>query len=76
MRAWRYVSCPADIDGVGLDVYVANYRTVTVRDQPNTRFTIKPDGPRVVSVMGRPLSDPEWLIASFSSSARAALSTR
>src|SRR5438128_2065733 len=32
----------ADIDGDGaLDLYVANYRIVTLRDQPNTHFSIK-----------------------------------
>jgi hypothetical protein len=52
----------ADIDGDGdLDVYVANYRAVTIRDQPNTRFSIRTvEGePQVVSVDGRPVSDPE-----------------
>jgi len=52
----------ADIDGDGdLDLYVANYRVVTVRDQPNTRFSIRPvDGrPQVVSVDGVPVTDPD-----------------
>jgi enediyne biosynthesis protein E4 len=52
----------ADTDGDGdLDLYVANYRTVTLRDQPNTRFSIKMVNgqPTVVSVDGRPVTDPD-----------------
>lgn len=52
----------ADIENDGdLDVYIANYRTVTIRDQPNTRFnTRRIDGERrVVSVDGRPLTEPD-----------------
>ncbi|MEY2408972.1 MAG: hypothetical protein QOF48_1642 [Verrucomicrobiota bacterium] len=52
----------ADIDGDGdLDIYIANYRTVTIRDQPNTRFRISTleTVPRVVSVDGRPLTAPD-----------------
>ena len=41
----------ADIDGDGaLDLYVANYRTTTIRDQPNARFTFK-------TVNGQPVPD-------------------
>jgi hypothetical protein len=52
----------ADIDGDGdLDLYLANYRRVTLRDQPNTHFTIKTINgqPQVTAVDGRPLTDPE-----------------
>src|SRR6185503_1861521 len=51
----------ADIDGDGdLDMYIANYRVVTIRDQPNTRFTLgRVDGELAVkSVDGRPLTEP------------------
>ncbi len=52
----------ADMDGDGdLDLYITNYRLLSLRDQPNTRFTIRNvDGqPKVVSVNGRPLTDPD-----------------
>ncbi len=52
----------ADMDGDGdLDGYIANYRTVTIRDQPNTAFSIREVQGRhqVVSVGGVPVSDPE-----------------
>lgn len=52
----------ADIDGDGdLDGYIANYRMVTIRDQPNTRFSIRELQGRqqVVSVDGVPVSDPD-----------------
>ncbi len=52
----------ADIEGDGdLDLYIANYRTVTLRDQPNTRFSIKViDGkPTVVAVDGRSVNEPD-----------------
>jgi hypothetical protein len=51
-----------DLDGNGtLDLYVANYRAVTLRDQPNTKFSVRTiDGePRVVAINGRPLTDPD-----------------
>ena len=51
----------ADMDGDGdLDCYVCNYRTVTIRDQPNTRFTLRNiDGrSQVVSINGVPVTDP------------------
>src|SRR6266516_1847857 len=52
----------ADIDGDGdLDLYIANYRVDTIRDQPNTRFSVKMiDGkPVVTMVNGRPITDPD-----------------
>jgi hypothetical protein len=52
----------ADIDGDGdLDLYIANYRVETLRDQPNTRFSVKMiDGkPVVTMVNGRPITDPD-----------------
>ncbi len=53
----------ADIDGNGtLDLYVANYRTVTLRDQPNTKFSFRLDAnhqPVVDAINGRPLTDPD-----------------
>jgi hypothetical protein len=51
----------ADIDGDGaLDLYVANYRTVTIRDQPNTRFTLRmvAGHPEVALIDGHPLTEP------------------
>jgi hypothetical protein len=51
-----------DLDGDGtLDLYIANYREVTLRDQPNTHFSIKMiDGQPVVdAVNGRPLTAPD-----------------
>ena len=51
----------ADMDGDGdLDCYICNYRTVTIRDQPNTRFTLRNiDGrSQVVGINGVPVTDP------------------
>jgi enediyne biosynthesis protein E4 len=51
-----------DIEGDGdLDLYIANYRTTTLRDQPNTRFNFRMiDGrPQLVGVGGRPLTEPD-----------------
>jgi enediyne biosynthesis protein E4 len=51
-----------DIEGDGdLDLYTANYRTTTLRDQPNTRFNFRMIGgrPQLVGVGGHPLTDPD-----------------
>jgi hypothetical protein len=52
----------ADIEGDGdLDFYIANYRTTTLRDEPNTRFNFRMIGgqPHLVGIGGRPLTDPD-----------------
>jgi hypothetical protein len=52
----------ADLDGDGdLDLYVANYRPVTMRDEPNGKFGIKQDGARqyIVTYNGRPTTAPD-----------------
>ncbi len=51
----------ADIDGDGrLDLYVANYRVVTARDEPHLGFTIGQENgqPKVKAYGNRPMSDP------------------
>jgi hypothetical protein len=54
----------ADMDGTGaLALYVANYRTLTLRDEPNTRFKGDYVGghPVVRSVNDRPVTDPDLI---------------
>jgi hypothetical protein len=51
-----------DIEGDGdLDLYIANYRTTTLRDEPNTRFNFRmiEGRPHLIGVGGRPLTDPD-----------------
>ena len=52
----------ADVDGNGtLDLYVANFRVSTVRDQPSTRFSGQVINGRqmIVAVDGRPTTAPD-----------------
>ncbi len=52
----------ADVDGDGdLDLYLANYRAVTLRDEPGGRFGIKQEGSRqrIVTYNGRSISEPD-----------------
>jgi len=53
-----------DLDGDGLpDLYVANYRTSTIMDEPGTRFTLGTrDGRMVVTkVNGQPVANPDYV---------------
>ncbi len=66
----------ADVDGDGdLDLYVTNYRTTTLRDEPFTRFTINMVNgkPVLAAVNGRSVDTPE-LRGRFSVDARGAIS--
>ena len=61
----------ADTDGKGaLDLYIANYRTSTLRDQPQTDFRINMVNgkPVVAAVNGKPTTSPD-LIGRFTLSA-------
>ena len=52
----------ADVDGDGdLDLYIANYRTTSIMDRPQTRFSVRMiNGKPVVAMIdGRPVTDPE-----------------
>lgn len=51
-----------DIDGDGdLDLYICNYRTYTIRDQPNTRFSHKSVGgqAQITAINGRSITEPD-----------------
>ena len=52
-----------DVDGDGdLDLYVENYRSSTLRDEPDTRFRMlkEPNGRTIVTMVdGRPTTDPD-----------------
>ena len=52
----------SDIDGDGdLDLYIANYRTVTMRDEPNAPFRVNQEGGRTVILeyKGRRVTEPD-----------------
>jgi hypothetical protein len=58
----------ADIDRDGdLDLYVANYRSTTLRDEPDTRFRLKREGAATIitAVNERPVTEPD-LVGRFS----------
>ena len=66
----------ADVDGDGdLDLYVTNYRTTTLRDEPFTRFTINMVNgkPVLAAVNGRSVDTPE-LRGRFTVDTRGAIS--
>ncbi len=53
----------ADVEGDGdLDLYLANYRAATIRDQPNSKFSFRNIGgkPELASINGKPITDPEF----------------
>ena len=57
-----------DIDRDGdLDLYVANYRSTTLRDEPDTRFRLKREGAATIitAVNERPVTEPD-LVGRFS----------
>ncbi len=57
-----------DIDRDGdIDLYVANYRSTTLRDEPDTRFRLKREGAATIitAVNERPVTEPD-LVGRFS----------
>ncbi len=54
----------ADLDGDGaLDLYIANYRSDTIRDQPRAQFSFRSVNgqPEVTAIGGRSISEPDML---------------